>query len=293
MTGSEDLSFAFLESHPSDAARVLERLAPKNVAHLLSDAPARLVAPVLRAMLPPHVARCLESVADDTVSGLLRAMGPQSGAAVLHYATESRRNALLAQLPTAMGMAFRLLLGYPQDTVGAWMDPRGVAMPADTPVDVALARLREAQGEVDSCVFVIGPQQRLIGLADLVALLRAAPDMPLSKVMRKVPYALPARASMYAVQSHAGWDDSQVLPVVERDARFVGALDRGVLARALQRNRQAEPEGRYGDMAASLAGGYWSGVSGLIQLVVALIPVAPPLTDEEDHERSQSRDDGG
>lgn len=98
MAISEALSFAFLETHPTDAARVLERVAPQSVAALLSDAPARLAAPVLRVMLPPFVARCLEPLTDELVSGLLRAMGPQAGVAVLHYMPQARRVSLLATM---------------------------------------------------------------------------------------------------------------------------------------------------------------------------------------------------
>jgi len=285
MAGTEDLSFAFLESHPADAARVLERIAPQNVAALLVDAPLRLASPVLRAMLPLHVARCLETLADDTVSGLLRAMGPQAGVAVLHYVPESRRNALLAQLPTALAIAFRLLLGYPEDTVGAWMDPRVLALPADTTADAALRRLREAEGESAVSIFVIGPGQRLLGQADLPDVLRAAAETPLSKVMHQANYTLPARAAIRAVEEHAGWDDYQMLPVVEREDRFVGALDRGVLARALLRTRHAQPGGGYGDLVANVAGGYWLGVASLIQVIVALIPVTPPQQNGEFYER--------
>lgn len=284
MASSEALSHAFLESHPAAAARVLERLAPQNVAALLADSPARLAAPVLRAMLPPFVARILETLSDDTVSGLLRAMGPQAGVAVLHYMAEARRVSLLAQLPTAMGMAFRLLLGYPEDTVGAWMDPRVVVLPADTTAQAALNRLREAQGEVDSTVFVIGAGQRLLGLADLPEVLRAQPQAPLSKVMRNAPFALPARASIRSVEDHEGWDDCQMLPVVERDHRFVGALDRGVMARALERNQRARPETGYADVLANLAGGYWLGVSGLIELAVGMLPTTSPQAGADNHE---------
>lgn len=285
MAGTEDLSFAFLESHPADAARVLERIAPQNVAALLMDAPVRLTAPALRAMLPLHVARCLDTLADDAVSGLLRAMGPQAGVAVLHYVPESRRNALLAQLPTALAMAFRLLLGYPEDTVGAWMDPRVLALPADTTAETALNRLREAEGESAVSIFVIGPGQRLLGQADLPEVLRAAAETPLSKVMHQTTYTLPARAAIRAVGEHAGWDDYQMLPVVEREDRFVGALDRGVLARALLRTRHAQPGGGYDDLVANVAGGYWLGVASLIQLVVALIPVTPPQQNGGSYER--------
>lgn len=282
MAGNEALSFAFLEAHPADAARVLERLAPPNVAALLQDAPVRIAAPVALAMLPPFVARCIETLPDDLASGLLRAMGPQPGVAVLHYMGEERRNRLLAQLPTAMGMAFRLLLGYPQDSVGAWMDPRVVVLAPDTMADDALRRLREAAGEIDASVFVIDAGQRLLGIADLPEVLRAPSGARLHTVMRKVRHTLPARSSIHAAQGHAGWDDFQLLPVVERNDRFVGALDRGVLARALSRNQRALPVA-YGDVAANLAGGYWAGVSGLIELLVAMLPVATPLPNGERH----------
>jgi magnesium transporter len=282
---TEALSFAFLESHPADAARVLERLAPPNVSALISEAPARLVAPVLRVMLPPFVARCLEPLADEPVSGLLRGMGPQAGVAVMHYLPEARRHTLLAQLPTGMGMAFRLLLGYPEDTVGAWMDPRVVVLAGDTPAESALRRLREAQGEIDVAVFVVGAGQRLLGMVDLPDLLRAPPDHVLTRLMRPVRFTLPARAAVHGVAEHVGWDDFQLLPVVERDDRFVGALDRGVMARAVLRNRQVQPQAGYGDVFANLAGGYWLGVSSLIQLAVEMLPVAARLPDGDAHER--------
>ena len=284
MASREDLSFAFLEAHPADAARVLERIAPQNVAPLLTNAPARLAAPVLRAMLPLHAARCMETMDEDTVPGVLRIMGPQAGVAVLHYVPEARRNALLAQMPTALALAFRLLLGYPEDTVGAWMDPRVLALPGDISVELALARLREAEEEGDVLVFVIGSGQRLLGQVDLPALLRAAAATPLSQIMRRAPYTLPARAPIRAVEKHAGWDDFQLLPVVEREERFVGALDRGVLARALVRNRRVRSNGGYGDLAASIASGYWLGVSSLIELGVALLPVAKPQVNGDGSE---------
>jgi magnesium transporter len=283
MAGTQDLSFAFLEAHPADAARVLERVTPQHVSALLAEAPLRLAAPVLRAMLPLHAARCLETLPDDTVSGLLRAMGPQAGVAVLHYVPESRRNTLLEQLPTALALAFRLLLGYPEDTVGAWMNPRVLVLPADTTAEAALRQLRDAEG--DTSIFVIDMEQKLLGQADLGNVLRAPADTPLSKIMRKTRHTLPARTAIRAVEEHAGWNDHQLLPVVERDERFVGALERGVLIRALRRTRRSQPDHAYGDLLTDVASGYWLGVSSLIQLIVAQLPVTPSRSHGETHER--------
>jgi len=279
MTNEEDLSYAFLEAHPADAARVLERVAPHNVAALFATAPVRIGAPVLRSMLPLHAARCLESVDDDTASGLLRAAGPQAGVAVLHYLPQIRRDVLLAQLPTALSVAFRLLLGYPEDAVGAWMNPRILALPSDTTVAVALQRLREADDEYDACIYILGAGHRLIGHAALADMLRAAPDFPLSKIMHMVPYTLPARASIRAVSKHAGWDDFQALPVVEHDDRLLGTLERSVLARALIRQDRAPANGGYEDIVAGVASSYWKSVESLIQFSVGLLPVTQTHTD--------------
>ena len=92
MASSEDLSYAFLEAHPSDAARVLERLAPVSAAALLQSEPLSLASPVLRC-----------------------------------FAAE-RRAKLLANLPTALTITYEMLLGYPEGTVGAWMDPNPKAL---------------------------------------------------------------------------------------------------------------------------------------------------------------------
>ena len=284
MASTDDLSFAYLEAHPIDAARVLERIAPQNVAALLEEVPARIAAPVLRAMLPLHVARCVEPLGDDQISGLMRALGPQAGVAVLHYVPDVRRMALLAQMPTALALACRLLLGYPEDSVGAWMDPRALALPGDTTAAAALQQLRETDGDGDASLFVLGPGQRLLGVAALPDVLRAPDDTPLTKVMRKITGTLPARAPIRAVEGHAGWANTQRLPVVEREDRFVGALDRAVLARALLRAQRTPHEG-YDDAAARLAGSYWSGVSSLIQFFVALLPVTRPQSVTDGHER--------
>ena len=77
--------------------------------------------------------------------------------------------------------------------------------------------------------------------------------------------------------------------MVERDHRFVGALERGVMARALLRNQRTQIPAGYDDVLANVAAGYWLGVSGLIQVVVDMLPVAAPLPHGAKHERSHWR----
>lgn len=274
MASGEALSYAFLETHPADAARVLERLAPAAAAALLKSAPLRLAAPVLRQMLPLAGARCLEPLDDSETAGLLRGVGVQAGVALLRYIGADRRARLLTQLPTALTLAYELLLGYPEGTVGAWMDPRALALPADMSCGESLERVRQADESLIADPFVIDRNQRLLGYVELADLLRAHEATPLTRLLRASPHRLPAQALLAGLREHPGWREASTLPVVEHGDRLVGALTHAALQRALALEPHAPQPRSTEDTLAGIAGAYWFGVSALIQTLVGLLPVA-------------------
>lgn len=282
MASSEDLSYAFLEAHPADAARVLERLAPAAAAALLAGAPLRVAAPVLRQMLPLPGARCLERMDEAAAAGLLRGAGPQSGVALLRYLGAERRGRLLAQLPSALTLAYELMLGYPEGTVGAWMDPRALALPADMSAADALARVRHAEQGLVADPQVIDRQQRLRGYVDLADLLRAEPQATLARLVRPNPHSLPAQALVAGLREHPAWREAAALPVVERGDRLVGTLTHSALLRALSLAAATPPPRRAADTLTGLAGAYWFAVSGLVQALVGMLPAKPPAATRED-----------
>ena len=273
MASSEELSYAFLEAHPADAARVLERLAATEAGALLQSAPLRLAAPVLRHMLPLSGARCLESLDDNDVAGLLRGAGPQAGVALLRYLGAERRTKLLAQLPTALTLAYELLLGYPEDTVGAWMDPHPLALPADMTVAESLERVRHSDEALNADPFVIDRNQRLLGYVELADLLRADAATSLSRLARPSPHRLPAQALLAGLREHQGWRESSTLPVVEHGERLVGAITHTALQRGLSMEQSRPTPSSAEDTLAGIAGAYWFGVSALIQALVSMLPV--------------------
>jgi magnesium transporter len=273
MASSEELSYAFLETHPADAARVLERLAATEAAALLQAAPLRIASPVLRQMLPLSGARCLEQLDDDQIAGLLRGTGAQAGVALLRYFGAERRSRLLAQLPTALTLAYELLLGYPEDSVGAWMDPRALALPNDMTIGEALERVRRADEALIADPFVIDQNQRLLGYVELADLLRANPSASLGRLVRPCPHRLPVQTLLAGLREHQGWREASTLPVVERGERLVGALTHAALQRALSIEQNKPSTVLAEDTSAGIAGAYWFGVSALIQAMISMLPV--------------------
>ncbi|MDQ1316266.1 MAG: hypothetical protein QG662_2375 [Pseudomonadota bacterium] len=273
MASSEELSYAFLEAHPADAARVLERLVPASAAALLQSAPSRLASPVLRQMLPLAGARCLESLDDGETAGLLRGVGAQAGVALLRHFGAERRARLLTLLPTALTIAYELLLGYPEGTVGAWMDPRALALPADMSSSESLERVRHAEDAPVTDPYVIDHSQRLLGYVELADLLRAHATTPLTKLVRPCSHPLPAQSLLAGLREHPGWREASTLPVVDRGDRLVGAITHAAMQRALSIEQSAPAQRGPEDTLAGIAGAYWFGVSGLIQGLVSLLPV--------------------
>jgi len=272
MADLDILTNAFLVAHPADAARVLDRLPAAEAAALFDRAPARLGAPVLAAMLPHAAARCLTAL--DVARGglLLAALSAPAAAATLRHVADPARTRLLEALPTAASLACRALLGYPDDAIGAWVDTDLVALPADAHAGEALDAVRAATEVPRAPVFVVGADQRLLGAVEVPVLLRTPADTRLDALMRPAA-TLPAVSPLAGAAAHPAWQDAEVIAVVERGGRLVGALHRRELERAL-RGRSVVPSAPDSSLFAVLSVGYWTAVASLVEAALTALPPA-------------------
>ncbi|GIK88202.1 MAG: hypothetical protein BroJett026_36830 [Betaproteobacteria bacterium] len=275
MADPDVLTHAYLDSHPADAARVLEGMPREDAAALFARLPARLGAPVLAAMRPHVAARVLPP--DVPHAALL--LGPMSvpaAAAVLRALPEPRRRALIDALPTAMALACQAVLGYPEDAVGACVETEVVALAPGTSVRDALAALHAARARTSAPVYVVDGQRAPRGQVELWALLQADPARSLDSLAGDLPGTLPAVMPIRGALDHALWRRADVAPVVERSGVLVGSVERRALAQAM-RERAAErgPEGA--SVAGIVAGAYWQAVVALIEAAVTLL--FPPERD--------------
>lgn len=278
------LSLAFMRQRPVQAARVLEALPAAQAAALFERAPARLGADVLAAMMPPQAARCLAELPDERVLELLSPMAMQPTVGVLRHVPEPRRRLLVARLPTASALASRLLLGYGEDTLGAWADPDILLLSADRPADEALARLR-AGGGAHPCVFVTDAERRLRGVVGLLGLLQAPPEARLGSLMRAPAAVLPAHAPLAGSLDDPAWEQASTLPVAEPGGRLLGVLTHDALARALRRATPPPDLSAEAPWPRLAAHGYWQATSGLLRAGLSLLPRVPPLAAPPRDER--------
>jgi len=242
--------------------------------------PARAAAPVLVAMFPGAAARVLGAMADQPALDLLSAAGVQGAVSVLRHIAEPRRSRLIEGLSTATAVAARMLLGYPEDSVGAWADPQAVALPPGMSAEQALAQVRgEAEGEAGT-IFVVDESQRLLGCVELAALLRAPDWSTLGALMSPPVATLPAVMPLGGALGHRAWRRTSLLPVVELGDRLLGILRLSAIAGVAGRGTGGEA-GADLTLAEFAARGYWDAVSGLVRTCLLLIPPSKQVVEDK------------
>lgn len=206
-----------------EAARVLDAASIDELTDLLVSIPARVAGPVLAEMQPRTAAAVVVALPVEHAADLLERIGQQPSVVLLRHVEEPRRTRLIEALPTATALATRLLLGYPDDSVGACVNPNVVVVLATQSVGDVLERVRNLDVPVQE-VFIVDDSRQLLGWARLDALLRTAESGPIGGLLLSAAAVLTANMPLAGALEHPGWEFASRLPVVERGERLVGVL---------------------------------------------------------------------
>ncbi len=182
---SDDLARALIETHPLEAARILEGLEPNEVLEVLSHYDAELRAPVLEWFSADYAARVLQLLPPDEAAQLVRELPTEDTHDILGYLPENERALVLERLPTAQIEDLEELAEYAEDTAGSIMTLEYVALREGATVADALTRLRRLAlvGREVNYVYVVDEERVLRGVLLMRDLVLNLPRTPLGRVM--------------------------------------------------------------------------------------------------------------
>jgi Mg/Co/Ni transporter MgtE len=263
-----ELAVGFIRSHPESAAAVLEGVAPEAVAAFLAGIPRPVAALAVGRMLPRHAAAALRAMEPQAAAGLAGDLPAAAAAAILRHMGLNDRAALLERLPARAQAACTLLLTFARDQVGAWMAPDIATVPADVTVGEARRRLRAQDGAVvTEPVLVVDRERRVTGAVPLEALVGTAPRLGLAAVRHDAPPALRGRTGVAAAAGDPGWEDHDLLVVVDRHGRLIGILRHRDLRHALGEGRRAAADAGAPPEGTGLLGLYGASLLALVDLM--------------------------
>ncbi len=242
MTAEERLARAFIDEHPSRAAKALEQLPASQAAAVLRVVPPRSAAAVVGEMTTTHAAGLLGRLEPSAAAAIAEEMSTQHIASVVRALDPVQRERLMSALPEATRDPLARVIPYPHGTAGAAMDPSVFRLPSDVIVADARARLRRAARDLLYYVYVVDREQHLVGVLDIPQLMLAPARERLSSVMQHHVEQLSAWMPVTSVQEHPGWQRHHALPVVDEEQRLLGAIRYQTLRRLERETAERAPD---------------------------------------------------
>lgn len=252
----------FIEAHPVDAARVMERYAGEPASAVLQDLPLERIVPVVAAMSDHVAAECVSVMEPERGAAILRELDLDQASALLRRVAGPQRDRLLDAMSPDLAAQLRRVLAFPPGSAGALMDPKVLSVPETLTAAEALEHVRAAPHLAIYYLYIYDEGSRLSGVVNLRELMLADPGTPLTEMMATGVDKLSAVADRNAILVHPGWTEYHALPVVDEGGRFVGAVRYETLRRL---EGQARNEAPSASLAASLGELYWVGLSGILR----------------------------
>jgi len=270
VSGREQLADAYLRLHPESAARLLEAMPVEQANAVLAAVDVATAAPVVGHMLPTHAAQCIEQQSPADSAVLLEHLGSQESVAVLRHLPNELREAVLGSLGPQWLMAFKLLLSYPLNTVGAWVEPRVLTLPDDCNAGEARDRIARSSQIAQARIYVLDRSRRLRGAIRGLALLQVPNRKMLASILEPAD-ALWAREPLATAQEHSVWERNTEAPVINREEEFIGVISYADLRKASRQLTRSAGNNGERDLAevtellAIGAGSLWKSLGDLIR----------------------------
>lgn len=269
-SGREDtgrtLSAAFMETHPREAAIVLEGLAAEDAASLLDIVSPEVAAPVLQEMALLAGADCLLACSPEQGGRILATLPPDEAARLLRASDARDRDKVLTEAPEETRETLSALLQHAEDTAGAMMDPRVLALPEDLSMAEARKRARRHSRLLRYYVYVTRRDQTLVGAISLRELMLARGSDLLSEIAHRPVERIATGESGRAILTHPAWRRFHAMPVVDERDRLVGVIRYETL-RELETGLDRENPRNTLSLAVALGELYWLGATAVTRQV--------------------------
>ena len=221
---------------PSEWADLVPRLEPDEVAVLFEWLPEDEHAELLEELDPATAAAILRSLSRPVAADLLEAMDPDDATDVIEEFSTGEAELILSEMAPDEAAEIRELSAYPPDTAGGRMTPAFVSISPDLRADEAIAALRRVAEEAETIyyVYVIDPDEHLLGVLSLHNLVLTRPDTPVSAVMARDPVRVRADADQETAARLLTDHNLLAVPVVDDDDRLLGIITQDDVADVLE-----------------------------------------------------------
>lgn len=257
-------TLGLLAAHPQSAARTLEAFTPTTLAEFLHSLPDTISASVIRELSPALAAATLEQLSHEQIAAIIEYLDIDMAGMILRRFDRDRRQQVFDFLPASNWVGLRMVLRYPEDTVGSVMDPNVLSVHEDMPLANVLKNMRLFKNQLLHAVYVTDRNHAFVGMLDVRELFFANEQQLAGELVRKAQITVTARTNLSSLYDHGIWAGQGELPVLDHNHRFLGVVHRTSVHKAMDHStRYQKDENGLADTALALSELLWSACAGI------------------------------
>jgi magnesium transporter len=211
---------------PADWADIVPLLSPPEVSALIRWLPDEQVPQLLAELEPREAASILRALAVHEAADVLEAMNPDDATDVIDALPDEIAEHVLVNMEPGDAADIRELLAFDEESAGGIMTPAFVAISPDLKVDQAIAALRLVAEEAEtlSYIYVLDPDEHLIGVLPLHQLVLSRADRRIRDFMITDPIRVRADATAETAARLLRDRNLLAVPVVDDDDHLLGIV---------------------------------------------------------------------
>jgi len=214
------------ELHPADVAEIVSDMNRLQSDKFLETLDVKQLADTLEEVEPDFQASLVEGMSDEKVADVLEEMAPDEAADLLAELPKERSEDLLELMEDEKAEDVSKLLTYPEDSAGGIMTTEFVAIQPDLTTEQAISILRLIAHDIETIlyVYVVDPEDHLIGVFSLQDLILAKPETPVKDFMDEKAISVELLDDRDHVAQIISKYNLLTVPVVDDQHRLVGIV---------------------------------------------------------------------
>ena len=227
------LSRYFLQEHPRESARILEKYTAEMLSQYFEELPDDLVAGLIHHLSPDLALSCLTELPTERSAKILVHLGVDDAGRILSRMKLNPKNTILSHMPATVSRRLKLILKYPVGTVGHYMSPDIFIATEDMLIGDLIRLAKSAESELLDKIFIVDHQQILVGVIDVKNMMLTDADKMVQQIMKVPDTVLNVRTNLEYVKSNPNWQFEEFLPVVDQKNTLIGVLKRSIMNEVL------------------------------------------------------------
>ena len=212
--------------HPADLAAIIEDLAATDQASLIGSLDEETAADALEQLPVDTQLSILEDLNPDRAADIIENMEPDDAADLLGEIDTDKQHEILSLMEPEEAQEVRELLAHPETTAGGLMTTEYLWMPPNLSVAQVFDHIRKAaeDAELVYYIYVLDPQERILGVVSLRELIKASPEAQVSDIAVDDVVTVELTTPSEEVATTIARYDFVAVPVVDSDGRMQGIV---------------------------------------------------------------------